>query len=79
MPDDERARHLRPVISEDVGLAELVTIPDEVRQQAAALKTMVDRIHRTLNSPAAHPAVRARAKDELVGASRAALTLWSIT
>lgn len=76
--DDERAPHLRPVITEQQGLAPLAENPADVRQQAAALKSRMDAIVRTLGSPACHPAVKAKAKDDLVALSKDALALWSI-
>lgn len=78
MSEEERPRHLRPVIAEEVGLAELQTIPDDVRQRSASLKGRMDRVARILSAPAAHPAMRATAKDELVMLSKEALALWSV-
>lgn len=50
----------------------------DVRQAANSLKSLSDRIHRTLGAPAALPGTRARAKDDLIALSREALALWSI-
>lgn len=75
---DERPAHLRPVLAESAGLVALETLPEDVRRQAAALKGRADRIARILSATAAHPAVRASAKDELIALSREALTLWSL-
>lgn len=54
------------------------TIPEDVRQSAAAIKASAERVFRVLGSPAALPAVKAAAKDELVRLSREALALWSV-
>jgi hypothetical protein len=59
-------------------MPDLTTNPLEVRQAAQSLKSRMETISRVLGSPAAMPAVRMKAKDELVKLSREALALWSI-
>lgn len=76
--DDERAPHLRPVINESAGLVALADNPADIRQQVSAIKSRADAIARILGGPSAHPAVRARAKDDLVTLSKDALALWSL-
>jgi hypothetical protein len=73
------ADHLKPVVSTDPAAhVPLRDNPTDVREQSAAILSRAQRIARVLNSPAAHPDVRAQAKDSLVALSKEALTLWSL-
>lgn len=73
----ERPSHLKSVLLED-GLVALADNPADIRQAAAGLKSRIEAIHRILNGPAAHPALRVKAKDDLVVLSREALSLWAL-
>jgi hypothetical protein len=67
--------HLKPVVTGDKR-ADLEDNPLETREAAQAISSRAQRIARVLGSPAAHPDVRAKAKDELVTLAREALELW---
>lgn len=59
-------------------MPDLVTNPLDVRRAAQSIKSRTETICRVLGSAAAMPAVRAKAKDDLVQLSKEALALWSI-
>lgn len=56
----------------------LVETPTDIRNAAGRIFARAELIRRTLTAPATPPAMRARAKDELVKISQEALALWSL-
>lgn len=59
-------------------LPQQVTIPADISRKCAALSARMNGIARVLERPSAMPAMKAKAKDDLVKLSQEALTLWSL-
>lgn len=60
-------------------LPQHVSIPNDISRRCAALSARMRVIAGILERPSAMPAMKAKAKDELVKLSQEALMLWSLT